>query len=199
MGSQHRHRAQVRRRLVSTIAQILGPLVMLAVVVGVGFYALGGDPGADDARAADPGRSVEPAAARPDGAGVVEVGQTRSREQSDTTLLQVRKVLAPAGRRAPAGQEWFGIRARICMHADARTSGRVTWFSWVIVDDSGTEFRGAPLPWDDFPPQQLPTTRIEPGACSVGWVLIEVPEPTYQKIVTVTFRTGGSAASVWLV
>jgi len=198
VGRQHRHRAQVRRGLVPTIAQVVGPLVMLAVIVAIGFYALGGTRGAGNARA-NPLKPVEPAAAHRNNPGVVEVGETRSRDQSDTTLLQVRKVLAPAGRQAPAGHEWFGIRARTCMHDDARASGQLAWSTWVILDEAGNEYRGAPVPWGDFPPQQLPTTRIAPGACSVGWVLIEVPESTYKKIEKVTFRTGGAAASEWLV
>jgi hypothetical protein len=193
VGRKNRHRA--RRALVPAIAQVVGPLVMLALVVATGFYALGGD-GAGDNAQADPPRQLSTQREAP---SVGEVGQTRSREEADTTLLQVRKILAPQDRQAPAGQEWFGIRARTCMHADARASGRLAWSTWVVTTQEGRVYRGAAVPWKDFPPQQLPTTPIQPGECQVGWVLVEVPKGTFKTVDNVSLRLGGATVARWAI
>ena len=57
--------------------------------------------------------------------------------------LQVRKVPAPDRRSAPAGMEWFGIRARTCVHADAEPSRGVPWSAWAVITDAATRYQVA--------------------------------------------------------
>ena len=128
-----------------------------------------------------------------------EVGQTRAGENSDTTLLHVRKVVAPAGREPGAGREWLGIRAETCVHPDAAPSGAVGWSSWLAATDAGTTYRGEDAPWDDFPPQQFGGIRIEPGDCNVGWILIAIPEGAWKQIESVTFRPKAPEPATWAV
>jgi hypothetical protein len=131
--------------------------------------------------------------------GPSEVGQTRAGENADTTLLQVRKVVAPSGSEPSAGEEWFGLRAETCVHADASPSGAVGWSSWLAVDNDGEKYRGTEAPFDDFPPQQFATTRIQPGECNTGWILIAVPEGASRTIETVVFRPNAPEPAEWAV
>jgi hypothetical protein len=133
------------------------------------------------------------------GEGASQLGETRHRPNSDTTLLQVRKVFDPDGRTAPAGMEWYGIRARTCMHADARASGSVPWSQWVVVTESGKRYTGREAEWTDFPPQQYSTDRVGPGKCNVGWVLVEVPRGPFREVVMVAFRPSSPDVLEWAV
>jgi len=127
----------------------------------------------------------------------LEVGDTHVGDNADITLLLTRKVRPPAGREPSSGKEWFGIRAQICMHAEALPSGEIRWSSWVVSDDAGASYTGRAAPWDDYPAEQLQTTSIQPGACSVGWVLIGVPQGAANQISTVGFAPGGDTAAEW--
>jgi hypothetical protein len=128
-----------------------------------------------------------------------QVGETRVGKNADTTLLQVRKIVAPAGREPSTGEEWFGIRAETCLHSDAPPSEGVGWSSWLVVDDTGAEHEGEDAPWDDFPPQQFPTTGLEPGSCNVGWILVGVPEGTATSIQSVVYRPNSPEPAEWAV
>jgi hypothetical protein len=128
-----------------------------------------------------------------------EVGETRVGANSHTTLLQVRKVLAPTDRSAPEGQEWYGIRARTCMHADAHGSGGVPWAEWVVETDIGISYAGRRVPWTDFPPQQYSTDGVRRGKCNVGWVLVAVPRGTFRDVVKVRFRPHSADKPTWAV
>jgi len=130
---------------------------------------------------------------------VSEVGQTRAGENSDTTLLQTRLIHPPADRLPPSGEEWFGIRARTCLHPGASPSGGLPWSSWAVVDGQGSRYRGSDAPWADYPPQQLPTTGLRAGACHVGWVLVAVPEGAGKRIETVVFRLRSPNPAEWAV
>jgi hypothetical protein len=131
--------------------------------------------------------------------GASEVGETRSGENADTTLLQVRRVAAPAGLEPSTGNEWLGIRAKTCVHADASPSGEVGWSSWQVVDDQDETFRGDDAQFDDFPAQQFESTRIQPGTCNLGWVLIAVPEGAFRSIESVVFRPNAPEPAQWAV
>jgi hypothetical protein len=131
--------------------------------------------------------------------GLTEVGETHQGENADTTLLRVKKVVGSDGREAPAGDEWLGIRAETCLHEDATASGGLSWSTWQAIDDDGNKFLGADVPWDDFPPQQLPTTGIDPGECNVGWVLIAVPRGTTKHLHAVIFRPHAPEPAQWVV
>ena len=139
------------------------------------------------------------ASAAPREEAATELGETRSRANSDTTLLQVRKVLAPADRSAPKGQEWYGIRARTCMHADADASGDVSWSEWVVSTSTGLSYSGRRTDRTDFPPQQYSTNGIGSGRCTVGWILVVVPRGSFQKVVSVTFRPTSPDKITWAV
>lgn len=128
-----------------------------------------------------------------------QVGRTRSGDNADTTLLQIRRLLPPAGRRPARGEEWFGIRARICMDRRAARSGRLPWSSWAAVDDSRRRYQGRDVAFDDYPAQQLPTSRIRPGDCHTGWVLIAVPKGTSQRMQEVVFRPESPDPARWVL
>ena len=95
--------------------------------------------------------------------------------------------------------EWYGIRARTCMHADAGRGGGVPWSAWVVVTDSGTRYPARRVAWDDFPRQQYATTSIAPGRCNTGWVLVAVPRGTSRDIAVVTLTMGNAKALEWSV
>lgn len=128
-----------------------------------------------------------------------QVGETRRGENADTTLLQTRSIKPPRDRRPGPGEEWFGIRARTCLRGDASPSGGLPWSSWAVVDATGQRYFASEPPWDDFPPQQLPTTGLQPGACNVGWVLIAVPTGSSARIEQVLFRPRTPEPAVWAV
>lgn len=127
------------------------------------------------------------------------VGVTLEGGRSDTTLLQVRRVRAPDNRSAPKGQEWYGIRARTCRHANAGDRGRSPWSEWVVVTASGASYPGRPAPWTDFPPQQYPADGVGEGECTVGWVLVPVPRGTYRDVVRVVLRPRTANPLEWEV
>jgi hypothetical protein len=127
------------------------------------------------------------------------VGVILEGARSDTTLLQVRKVKAPKDRAAPAGQEWYGIRARTCRHAGAGDRDRSPWSDWEIVTSDGTTYPARRVSWTDFPPQQFPTDGIAAGRCAVGWVLVAVPRGTYRNVVAVRYRSYSPAGLEWEV
>jgi hypothetical protein len=128
-----------------------------------------------------------------------EVGQTRTGENADTTLLQTRRIHPPADRRPGPRKEWFGIRARTCVHADARPSGGLPWSSWAVIDTRGQRYLGSAPPWDDYPDQQLPTTGIRAGQCHVGWVLVAIPRGAFAQVEQVVFRPRGPRPAEWAV
>lgn len=195
---------------------LLAILVVLAVMVALSIHwirviaarydndpVVASDPATGTPSPDDPSPSSPSPSASPSPSGTVEdpseVGQTRIGENADTTLLQVRKVAAPAGREPAPGEEWFGIRAETCVHPDASPSGGVGWSSWLVIDEAGENHRGEDAPWDDFPPQQLPSTGIEPGECNIGWVLIGVPKGTAKTIETVVFRPTAPEPAEWAI
>jgi hypothetical protein len=197
-----------RSRRIAVIAVSVTVLVMVAVSihwVRVIAARYDSDPVAARDRATDTPSTAEPSptsSTSPSSEPVdepSEVGQTLTGKNTDRTLLQVRKIAAPAGREPPPGAEWFGIRGEVCVHADAPRSARVSWASWLAVDKQGAEYPGADAPWDDFPAQQFPTARIDPGTCGVGWVLIAVPEGTAKEIQTVVFLTNALHPAAWVV
>ncbi len=196
--SESRHRWHGRERGSAAVrVSALASVVITGVVVGLPV-ALG--PSTSGPGGAEPDASATSTAPTPDSPVVAsEVGQTRGGANSDTTLLQVRKVLAPADRSAPEGREWFGIRARTCMHPDARASGRVPWSAWVVATESGLSYAGERVPWDDFPPQQYSTSEVAPGECNVGWVLVSVPRGSFREVVAVAFRPFTAGAVQWAV
>jgi len=170
-------------------------VVITATVVGLSTAA---GPGGEEGRPAQD-RSTVDAAPEPTAAVPSQVGETRRGANADTTLLQVRKVLAPEGRTAPEGQEWYGVRARTCMHTDAHASGGVPWSEWVVVTDAGLSYNGRKAPWADFPPQQYSTAPVRLGRCNVGWVLVAVPRGTFRHVDTVEFRPHSPDKPTWAV
>jgi hypothetical protein len=128
-----------------------------------------------------------------------EVGQERTSEHSDTVLLQIRRVAAPAGRKPATGREWFGIRARTCMHTGASRSGELGWSGWAIVTDANRSYSGRTAPWTDFPGQQYTSRGLAAGECQVGWVLIAVPRGTFRHVVEVCYRPGNPDGLTWRV
>ena len=128
-----------------------------------------------------------------------EVGETRFADNADTTLLQIRHIRPPSAYAPPGGAEWYGVRARTCLHADARPSGGLPWSSWAVADRDGTRYLGSEPPWDDYPAQQLPTTGLQPGRCNLGWVLIALPEGTSRRISAVLFRPRSATPAEWAV
>ena len=73
------------------------------------------------------------------------------------------------------------------------------WSSWAVTSASGESYVGEQAPFDDFPPQQFPTTGLNAGACSIGWVLIAAPRGAYKELTQVTFRPGTPGAVDWAV
>ena len=143
--------------------------------------------------------SAVPPAASPSEQAPSQIGEVRTGDHADTTLLQIRKIVAPADRQPPSGQEWFGLRARTCLQDDARRSGALPWNSWAVTSALGESYVGEEVPFDDFPPEQFPTTGLDAGECSVGWVLIATPRGTYKDVTRVTFRPGTPGAADWTV
>ncbi len=135
-----------------------------------------------DTTAEDAGESVPSVAGR----RTLEMGETSVGALSDTTLLEVR-TLAPPGRRTSAGKEWLGLRVEMCTHADAEPGSTLTLSDWVAETDQGQRHSGVESPWLDYPPQQLPTAPVQLGACHIGWVLVDLPAGTVQRVETVTF------------
>lgn len=133
----------------------------------------------------EPSPSPSPSTEEPP---LLQIGEKFTAENSDTTLLQVRKINVPADQVDATGGGWMGLRASTCVHADAAPSGRLPLSSWVAEDGRGTRYPGAASPWDGYPAQQFSTEPIASGTCNVGWVLIALPDATYKKIKTVVFR-----------
>jgi hypothetical protein len=111
--------------------------------------------------------------------------------------LQVRRLVPPPSHEPAAGHEWLGIRARICMHPDAKASGKLPWSSWLVTDRNGDRYAGHEQPGTDFPPQRFPTTPIQPGTCSAGWVLADVPRGNVKQLKRVAFVTRTANPFVW--
>lgn len=132
----------------------------------------------------------------PDPEQSLAVGETFEGEQLSTTLLQTRTIKPPAELEANPEEAWFGIRVRSCLQADAPPSERLRRSAWLASDEAGGNYVGAKSPWEDFPAEQFPTSPLEPGACSLGWVLIPVPAGTAQRIQSVTFQPD---SAVWVL
>lgn len=128
-----------------------------------------------------------------------EIGEDRTTPGGDTTLLQVRKVLAPAGRTAPAGREWYGIRARTCLRSDVARSGSTGWSDWAVVTDEGRRYAGRTAAWKDFPAQQYRSPGLRGGECLTGWVLVAVPRGTFRHVTQVAYRPGDLDALTWQI
>lgn len=180
-------RAEVARAVAAGL--VLGTVVCYSLLLDEGT---GDDPSGERAGTSDTeqlgrvssGLSEDPGRGRRGS----KVGVTLEGRRSDTTLLQVRRVRAPEDRSAPSGQEWYGIRARTCRHADAGDRARSPWSDWVVVTRSGASYTARDTPWTDFPPQQYASDGVGPGECTVGWVLVAVPRGTYREVVRVVFR-----------
>ena len=197
--SSHGQRSGVR------IAEVAAVVAVLSILFAEAFYLLVLHDGPSypiQARATAPslqptGDEPDPETPTPDAERPSEVGETRFGVNADTTLLQVRHIRPSSAHAPPPGQEWFGIRARTCLHPEARPSGGLPWSSWGVVDGAGTRYLGSPASWDDYPPQQLPTSGLQPGECNLGWVLIALPKGTSERIETVVFRPRSSAPAEW--
>ena len=128
-----------------------------------------------------------------------DLGELRVNGESSTVVLQVRRVGAPAGRRAPEGREWYGVRARTCMDVDAGSPRtRLAWSDWSVAA-GGRTFRGQQPAWTDFPAQQYDGSVLAPGECGVGWVLVAVPSGTARRVVEVAYARAGAVRNSWRV
>ena len=117
---------------------------------------------------------------------MLDLGETFIGAQADTTLLQVR-TLAPPGGGTSADREWLGLRAEVCMHANAAPGITLTPSAWLAETVEGQRHAAVESPWLDYPPRQFPTAPVQPGACYVGWALIDLPSGTSARVETVTF------------
>ena len=153
----------------------------------------------DTEPSASPSPSPSESASAPPAAAAMSIGETFVGENSDTTLLQVRKIRPPEGREPEPGQVWLGIRASTCMHADAAPSGTLRLSSWVAENGQRQRFPGVDSPWDDYPAQQYSASAVQPGSCNVGWLLVPLPEGEHKQVEKVIFRPESTQPAEWTV
>ena len=120
------------------------------------------------------------------GRRMMALGEAFTGAQVDTTVLQVRKLAPPFGRTSE-GREWLGVRVSVCTHVDAPPGSTLAVSDWVAETSEGQRHAGVESPWLDYPRQELPTTPVQPGACHVGWVVMDVPVGTSEIVRAVTF------------
>ena len=170
--------------------------------------ACGGSP---EATKTTPTPSPESVAASPSPSGVppnvgetaLQVGEWR---EGSGMRSRVIKVVQPSKVKLPSymdGGESDAMGALVkvqeCVRPDAPQPFTVAVEDWFASDKDGGQYVPSSSRWDDWPPlPQFPWIgkKIRPGACALGWVLLQAPRNT--KIVSVSL-IGDPVSAEWLV
>lgn len=135
------------------------------------------------------------------------VGQSISVGGVTTTVEQVVKHFGsdrPTFQPEDKTLAWLGVRVRTCVSPHGKTSGPFGWYLFDAIDSSDgwypalTWKSAYPLPSSEWPlPQYPPFSKLWPGQCAAGWVLIPVPRAA--RISKVTYAYAGVTRAAWQV
>lgn len=164
----------------------------------------GEEPDSDSDSDASPKKSTTTATVDPFapnlGDRALQVGETRKGKQVETTLKAVKYPYPPGQYRRPEkGNSFLGLRIEQCLHAGVTDQGDSTYNGeWAAVTESGEEYGGDGLSWNDWPSPKFPeATGLIPGRCLKGWIALQVPKGT--KFQTVIWRSDGTPTAEWTV
>lgn len=193
--SLRRQRSQRRARL-----EAIGLSVTAAVVVASAVWAVtwtGSDGVRDQPRADGPSLSPTSPSEAPSPAGtVLELGETFDGSRASSTVVKAQP-LEITGELAPAdGEMWFGLRVTRCA-SETQSSAKAPYSRWVVVDDEGETYAGAPGVPEGIVNRLLTTRDFPAGQCRSGWVLVSVPDAVADSITGVRFVPPAGPAAEW--
>jgi hypothetical protein len=143
-----------------------------------------GSKSADDASSATP---------KPKPTPPLSVGQTYEADGLATTLIKVDYPFNGDERHvAPEGSAFVGLDTRTCNDSASKPTVTASNSDWTLVGAAGAIYAGTKdVSWSDWPLPKFPeASPLEPGTCSYGWVLIQVPGN--EQFSAVHFKAPGS-------
>ena len=153
------------------------------------ILALAGCAGSTDTKSAD--TATSPPSPKPTPA--LAVGQTHEANGLATTLIKVDYPFNGDGRHvAPEGSAFVGLNIKTCNDGASKPTVAASNSDWSLVGATGVTYAGTKdVSWPDWPLPRFPeASPLEPGKCSYGWVLIQVPGN--EQFSAIHFRAPGS-------
>jgi hypothetical protein len=129
----------------------------------------------------------------------LRVGQTHEAGELATTLLEVDYPFTGDEKHvAPEGSAFVGLDTKTCNDSANKPTLTASNSDWTLVGATGVLYAGTKdVSWADWPLPKFPEgSPLEPGKCSYGWVLIQVPGN--EQFSAVHLKTPGSdATATW--
>ena len=138
----------------------------------------------DDAPDATPNPKPTPA---------LRVGQTHEADGLAITLIEVDYPFTGDERHVPPeGSAFVGLDTKTCNDSANKPTVTASNSDWTLVGATGIIYAGTKdVSWADWPLPKFPEgSPLEPGKCSYGWVLIQVPGN--EQFSAVHVKTPGS-------
>jgi hypothetical protein len=133
------------------------------------------------------------AAPKPKPTPGLSVGQTHEAGGLATTLIEVDYPYSGDEKHvAPENSSFVGLDIKTCNDSSGKATVAASNSDWSLVGAAGAVYTGTKdVSWTDWPLPKFPEgSPLEPGKCSYGWVLIQVPGN--EQFSAVHFKAPGS-------
>lgn len=141
-------------------------------------------------------RDVEPAA-KPTPS--LKVGQTHEADGLASTLIEVDyPFTGNEAHVAPENTAFVGLDIKTCNDSTSKPTVSTSNADWTLIGATGVEYTGTKdVAWTDWPMPKYPEgAPLEPGTCSYGWVLLQVPGN--EQFSAVHFKApGAKTTAIW--
>jgi hypothetical protein len=160
------------------------------------ILALAGCAGSTASKSADDASNATP---KPKPTPALSVGQTHEADGLAITLIEVDYPFTGDERHVPPeGSAFVGLDTKTCNDSANKPTVTASNSDWTLVGATGIIYAGTKdVSWADWPLPKFPEgSPLEPGKCSYGWVLIQVPGN--EQFSAVHVKTPGSnATATW--
>lgn len=136
------------------------------------------------------------AAPKPTATPGLKVGQTHEAGGLATTLIEVDYPFTGDEKHvAPENSSFVGLDIKTCNDSKSAPTVSASNADWSLVGAAGAVYLGSKdVSWADWPLPKYPEgAPLEPGTCSYGWVLIQVPGN--EQFSAVHFKAPGSSVT----
>jgi len=138
-------------------------------------------------------------AAKPTPAPALKVGQTYEADGLSSTLIEVDYPFTGDEKHvAPENTAFVGLDTKTCNDIKAKPTVSASNADWMLIGATGVEYAGTKdVMWTDWPMPKYPEgAPLEPGTCSYGWVLLQVPGN--EQFSAVHFKApGAKTTAIW--
>lgn len=129
----------------------------------------------------------------------LKVGQAYEADGLTSTLIEVDYPFTGDEKHvAPENTAFVGLDIKTCNDIKAKPTTSASNSDWTLIGATGVEYTGTKdIVWPDWPMPKYPEgAPLEPGTCSYGWVLLQVPGN--EQFSAVHFKApGAKTTATW--